>query len=87
MDQLVLDELPDDAGHLVAVEIDDRIGDLDLRHGKNASFNSWVMAGRAPRLRDFAYSKAIRAVQTDGSARRRLLPVAIGNKKAMPHCP
>ncbi|MCY1300304.1 hypothetical protein D9M70_498650 [compost metagenome] len=32
MDQLVLDELPDDAGHLVAVELDDRIGDLDLCH-------------------------------------------------------
>ena len=32
MDQLVLDELPDDAGHLVAVELDDRILDLDLRH-------------------------------------------------------
>src|SRR5690606_27550317 len=28
-DQLVLDELPDDAGHLVAVEFDDRIGYLD----------------------------------------------------------
>ena len=31
-DQLVLDHLPDDAGHLVAVEIDDRIGDLDFGH-------------------------------------------------------
>ena len=27
-DQLVLDRLPDDAGHLVAVEIDDRVGDF-----------------------------------------------------------
>jgi hypothetical protein len=33
VDQLVLDELPDDPGHLVAVEFDDRIGNLDLRHG------------------------------------------------------
>ena len=33
VDQLVLDQLPDDAGHLVAVELDDRIFDLDLRHG------------------------------------------------------
>jgi hypothetical protein len=33
MDQLVLDLFPDDAGHLVAVELDDRICDLDLRHG------------------------------------------------------
>ena len=31
-DQLVLDELPDDAGHLVAVHLDDRILHLDLRH-------------------------------------------------------
>ena len=31
-DQLVLDELPDDAGHLIAVELHDRIGDLDLAH-------------------------------------------------------
>jgi hypothetical protein len=35
MDQLVLDELPDDAGHLIAVELDDRIGDLDLCHVAN----------------------------------------------------
>ncbi len=32
MDQLILDELPDDASHLVAVEIGDGIGDLDLLH-------------------------------------------------------
>jgi hypothetical protein len=32
VDQLVLDELPDDAGHLVAVELDDRPLDLDLGH-------------------------------------------------------
>jgi hypothetical protein len=33
-DQLVLDERPDDAGHLVAVELDDRVLDLDLRHAE-----------------------------------------------------
>src|SRR5262249_45834493 len=32
MDQLVLDVVPDDPGHLVAVELDDRVGNLDLRH-------------------------------------------------------
>ena len=32
MDQLVLDQLPDDAGHLVAVDLDDGVGHLDLRH-------------------------------------------------------
>jgi hypothetical protein len=31
-DELVLDERPDDAGHLVAVEFHDRVLDLDLRH-------------------------------------------------------
>ena len=34
VDQLILDELPDDAGHLVAVELDDWIVHLDLRHEK-----------------------------------------------------
>ncbi len=32
VDQPVLDELPDDPRHLVAVELDDRVLDLDLRH-------------------------------------------------------
>ena len=32
MDQLVLDQLPDDASHFVAVHFDDGICDLDLRH-------------------------------------------------------
>jgi len=32
VDQLVLDELPDDPGHLVAIHLDDGILDLDLRH-------------------------------------------------------
>jgi hypothetical protein len=31
-DQLVLDELPDNAGHLVAVHLDDGIYYLDLGH-------------------------------------------------------
>jgi hypothetical protein len=33
VDQLVLDELPDDPGHLIAIEFNDRIFDLDLGHG------------------------------------------------------
>src|SRR5690606_3873705 len=37
VDQLVLDELPDDAGHLVAVELDDGSLDLDLRHERGRS--------------------------------------------------
>ena len=31
-DELLLDEVPDDARHLVAVELDDRLGYLDLLH-------------------------------------------------------
>jgi hypothetical protein len=31
-DQLLLDEVPDDPGHLVAVELDDGVVHLDLRH-------------------------------------------------------
>ena len=37
MDQLILDKLPDDAGHLVAVHFNDGIGDLDLAHAENPS--------------------------------------------------
>ncbi len=32
-DQLVLDQLPDNPGHFVAVELDDRVRDLDFGHG------------------------------------------------------
>ncbi len=32
VDQFVLDRLPDDAGHLIAVEFDDWVGDFDLAH-------------------------------------------------------
>ena len=37
MDKLVANQLPDDARHLVAVEFDDRIRDLDLGHLKRDS--------------------------------------------------
>ena len=40
MDQLVLDVLPDDAGHLVAVHFDDGILHLDLRHFREPPFES-----------------------------------------------
>lgn len=36
-DETVLNELPDDAGHFVTVEFDDRIVNLDLRHGGTLS--------------------------------------------------
>ncbi len=35
-DQLLLDEVPDDPGHLVAVELDDGVLDLDSRHKRGA---------------------------------------------------
>ncbi len=31
-DQFLFDEIPDNAGHLIAIELDDRIGNLDLVH-------------------------------------------------------
>ena len=34
MDELVADQVPNDPGHLVAIEFDDGICDLDLVHGK-----------------------------------------------------
>ena len=43
-DQLLLDEVPDDPGHLVAVELDDRVLDLDLRHAE-APLADWLQAG------------------------------------------
>jgi hypothetical protein len=36
-DQLLLDEVPDDPGHLVAVHLDDGVGHLDLGHGSALS--------------------------------------------------
>jgi hypothetical protein len=32
MDQFILDQLPNDASHLVAVELDDGVLDLNFRH-------------------------------------------------------
>ncbi|MCB1512004.1 MAG: hypothetical protein KDJ36_13970, partial [Hyphomicrobiaceae bacterium] len=42
-----LDELPDDAGHLVAVQLDHRSGDFDLRHGRVPFRLAAVRAARA----------------------------------------
>ena len=48
-DQLVLDQLPDDAGHLVAVEFDDGICNLDFGHGRGTFGLDWE-AGKGGRL-------------------------------------
>ena len=37
VNELVLDALPDDAGHLVAVELDDGVLDLDLVDGSHCA--------------------------------------------------
>ena len=50
VDELVLDLRPDDPGHLVAVELDDRIGHLDLRH-VGPSVARCRAAGRLPSAR------------------------------------
>src|SRR5262249_22672546 len=42
-DQLFADLLPDDPGHLVAVELDDRVGYLDLRHASGAPLGNRVL--------------------------------------------
>ena len=46
-DQLFLDQVPDDARHLVAVQFDDGIGDLDLVHGASL-YLKWarIFAGK-----------------------------------------
>jgi hypothetical protein len=45
-DQLVLDELPDEACHFVAIEFDDRVCDLDLCH--------WACAMKCEKLKSDA---------------------------------
>ena len=48
-DQLVLDQLPDDAGHLIAVHFDDGVGNLDFGHGRG-TFGRDGEAGEVGRL-------------------------------------
>ena len=38
-DQLILDELPDDASHLIAIKFNNRIYNLDLRHDCDNPFS------------------------------------------------
>jgi hypothetical protein len=45
MDQFVFDKLPDDASHLVAIEIGNGVSDLDLLHA-SASFK--LMGAMSP---------------------------------------
>src|SRR6185312_279144 len=50
MDQLVLDQLPDDTGHLIAVELDDGSGHLDLLHVGAFADRCHVGTPERPRL-------------------------------------
>jgi hypothetical protein len=43
VDELLLDEVPDDAGHLVAVEFDDGSRDLDLNLARGADADSEIV--------------------------------------------
>ena len=43
-DQLVLDPRPDDSRHLVAVDLDNGVGDLDFRHAKLSRNALWTKA-------------------------------------------
>jgi len=51
VDQLVLDVLPDDPGHLVAIEFDDGVGHLDFCHDREGLLGGkfrkrrWIRAG------------------------------------------
>jgi hypothetical protein len=48
VDQLVLDLAPDDPGHLVAVELDDRVRNLDLIHLQHTFLDRGVHRRRTP---------------------------------------
>ena len=58
VDQLVLDELPDDAGHLVAVELDDRVLHLDPLHSEAFPKERVRPAARGEAGKRRPYSKA-----------------------------
>ena len=77
-DQLLLDEVPDDPGHLVAVELDDRVRDFDLGHFGQplAAWHSVGIGARSlahkPRRREGGRrprSPGARRIRPAGSAR------------------
>jgi hypothetical protein len=41
VNETVLDELPDDTGHLVAIEFNDRVHNLDLAHEGALLVRDW----------------------------------------------
>jgi hypothetical protein len=50
MNELVLDHLPDDPRHLVAVHFDDRVFDLDFLHGGSTGGGRKAPCGALRRL-------------------------------------
>ena len=58
VDQLVLDVLPDDPGHLVAIEFDDGVGHLDFCHAGSGLLGKRRVAGRDGVIMSRRYSTA-----------------------------
>src|SRR6185312_743308 len=85
-DQLLLDELPDDPGHLVAVELDDRVLHLDLRHVRSLLYvlfgGRLDGAGTDPPGGADAIARAVpgrdRTEALAGRSRRLFVPAGLG---------
>ena len=99
MDELVLDQLPDDASHLVAVELDDGAGHLDLLHEKLPSAHG-VGERAVARGTAVPASRVIALVPFDANKRlpcsnsRRAIPfrararaAGLVRRSAFPLCP
>src|SRR5262249_53037813 len=66
MDQFVLDEPPDDPGHLVPVELDDGILDFDLRHFGQPPFERGATPRQSAAIA--AFSVALGRIAADALA-------------------
>jgi hypothetical protein len=78
VDELVADELPDDAGHLVAVELDDGVLHFDLGHRRLSGVcgGAGAEAGRIaspPRRSNFCFRRRRASFLPGGGKRRRAL--------------
>ena len=81
MDQLVLDELPDDPGHLVAVHLDDRVGHFDFRHVSYDLLN-YDLVGYG--LRSAEWREAAGGQGARGGQGTTALPAAVAIASAAP---
>src|SRR5581483_7519255 len=76
-DQLLLDEAPDDARHLVAVELDDRLGNLDLPHGVLVPFGAADHSRWGPNTKDAPAARRASAA----APRRRSRPAPRSSRR------